>query len=216
MKLTLLSPTYERMHRMAGAWEDEVKKAGLDPAHPEEALRHLETKGKKLIAHFVVEEGPDIVELAARSYAPDRSHANGSSIAFLAEYNGKSVLFAADAHAEVLVSSLECLLAERNLSLLKVDAWKLSHHGSRANVSPALLELLHCNTALVSTNGRVFGHPDQEAIARIIARWPGVRFVFNYRTEENEPWSHASSRRTFGYTTRYPATNEAGIDVSID
>lgn len=215
LTLTLLSPTRDRLSRMTDAWEEEVKKAGLEPNLPREALRHLETRGKRLIAHFGEDEGPDIETLAVEAYAPDTSPANGSSIAFLAERKGKRVLFAADAHAEVLVSSLERLLSARDVRALSLDAFKLPHHGSRANLSPRLLELVRSDRILVSTNGHQFDHPDPEAIARIVKRRDGATLVFNYRTEENEGWGRAATREAFRYSTCYPPTNEEGIDVSI-
>ena len=105
LNLTLLSPSPTTLARMADAWEKEVRKAGLDPAHPKEALEHLVQKGKKLIARFDEDEGPDVEALATATYKGDGSPANGSSIAFLAEYQGKRILFAADAYAESWKSS---------------------------------------------------------------------------------------------------------------
>jgi len=216
LALTLLSPTRDRLERMADAWEHEVQKAGLAPDRPAEALRHLETRGKRLIARFDEEdEAPDVPALAAEPYAPDTSPANGSSIAFLAETKGRRVLFAADAHAEVLVKNLERLLAARGLSVLELDAFKLPHHGSSANLSPRLLELVRPKRVLVSTNGRQFDHPDAEAIARIaLVRW-GAELVFNYRTEQNECWDRSAWKEEYRYATRYPETNESGIEIVI-
>jgi beta-lactamase superfamily II metal-dependent hydrolase len=214
LKLTLLSPTLETMWRMADAWEKEVQKAGLDPNHPKEALKLMQTKGKKLIAHFS-DEGPDIEELAADAFKGDSAPANGSSIAFLAEHEGKSVIFAADAYGDVLAASIDRLLEERGLEVLEVDAFKLPHHGSKANVSPSVLERVSARHMLVSTSGAQFEHPDPEAIARVIQRGGQPHFTFNYRSEENEIWDHAGLKKKHGYTTRYPKTNDEGISIEL-
>jgi len=93
----------------------------------------------------------DIKALADAPFQSDRTPPNGSSIAFLAEYQGKSCMFLGDAHAPVLVDAIERLLAHRGEEKLRVDAMKLPHHGSRNNVSRELIELLDCPRYLVST-----------------------------------------------------------------
>ncbi len=215
MTLTLLSPTPDKLAKMADAWEDEVRKAGLHPDAPKEALEHLETTGKRLLYRFGDDAGPDVEELARAAYKPDTSPANGSSIAFLAEYNDKRILFGADAYAEVLVSTIERLLEMRSQDKLMLDAFKLPHHGSRANVSPRLLELVQASMVLVSTNGDRFSHPDEEAIARICKREWNHEFVFNYRSDENEMWDHPDVKQRYRYATRYPERNNAGIRIKI-
>lgn len=216
LNLTLLSPSPTTLAKMADAWEKEVRKAGLDPAHPKEALEHLVQKGKKLIARFDEDEGPDVEALATATYKGDGSPANGSSIAFLAEYQGKRILFAADAYAEVLENSIQRLLEARGIQVLELDAFKLPHHGSRANLSPELVDMVRARKVLVSSSGALFHHPDEEAIARILTRRWSPEFVFNYRSKENEVWDHADTKKEYGYTTRYPATNATGIRVEID
>jgi hypothetical protein len=215
LKLTLLSPTIETMRRMANAWEEEVQRAGLDPDHPKEALELMKTRGKRLIAHFADDEDPDVEALAAAEYTRDTSPANGSSIAFLAEYNGKSVLFGADAYGEVLSNSIDRLLKERGQEALEVDAFKLPHHGSQHNVSPGVLKRVKSRYALVSTNGHHFNHPDPEAIARVVKSGQRPCLVFNYRSEENTVWDRADLKKKYGYSTRYPKASEEGITVEL-
>ncbi|HRI68379.1 MAG TPA: hypothetical protein PK156_29325 [Polyangium sp.] len=213
--LTLLSPNLPKMHKMADAWEDEVRKAGLDPNNPKKALEHLEKKGKRLIAHFAEDDGPDVEALVAEEFTGDTSPANGSSIAFLAEYEKKRILFAADAHSDVLEESIGRLLAERKLDVLELDAFKLPHHGSSANLSPALLERIAAKRFLISSNGDRFEHPDPEAIARMVCRKKPCTLVFNYRSEENRIWDDPRSKKQYGYATEYPATNDDGIQLTI-
>ncbi|MEO8937952.1 MAG: hypothetical protein ABI277_15655 [Burkholderiaceae bacterium] len=48
----------------------------------------------------------------------------------------------------------------------------LPHHASQNNIDQSVLDAVDCQNYLVSTNGSVFGHPDNEAIARVIwGRW---------------------------------------------
>jgi hypothetical protein len=67
---------------------------------------------------------------------------------------------------------------------LELDAYKLAHHGSRANTSKKLLERLACRRYLISTNGSQFEHPDRESIARIIQFGSEEKdILFNYETD---------------------------------
>jgi beta-lactamase superfamily II metal-dependent hydrolase len=216
MTLTLLSPSPRKLVKMADAWEDDVRKAGLDPEHPVQALEHLETKGKRLIARFDEDEGPDVEALAAASYTGDTAPANGASIAFLAEYKDKRVLFCADAHSDVLEDSVGRLLRVRKQRTLEVDVFKLPHHGSRANLSPRFVEMIRARKVLVSTSGAIFEHPDAEAIARIVKKRWNCEFVFNYRSEENEIWDHVATKQAYGYTTRYPTEKKSVVTVDLD
>ena len=99
-----------------------------------------------------------------RAFGNDRSVANGSSIAVLFEYGGTSLLLTGDAFATDLQQSISRLLAERNLTRLEVDLFKLAHHGSMSNVTPDLLQLIDPGTILICTDGTRFGHPDGETI----------------------------------------------------
>jgi hypothetical protein len=164
--------------------------------------------------------GIDLDELASRRFEPDASVVNGSSIAFLLETSGRSVLVSGDARAGVLADSIRSLLSVRGIERLPLDAFVVPHHGSRRNVSDELLNLIACDRYLISTNGKIFGHPDHEAIARIITRGrsgPDARpvLVFNYRTEHNQMWSDPALQERYGYEAVYPDGDAAGIRVDL-
>ncbi|MTV91723.1 hypothetical protein, partial [Streptococcus pneumoniae] len=71
--------------------------------------------------------------------------ANGSSIAFIFEYEEKKILFGADAFPTVLLESLERLSPDGNVSF---DAVKVPHHGSKGNLNHSLLEKINCSNYL--------------------------------------------------------------------
>ena len=137
----------------------------------------------------------------------------------MAEFNGARVLFAADAHAPVLVESIKTLLRQSGDDRLKLDLYKVSHHGSQNNVSSELIELLDCPRYLVSTNGDHFFHPDRQAMARIL-RYGGERktVYFNYNNRLNDVWGSdelAATREKYGCTTVYPPAEQPGAVVQI-
>ncbi len=204
MRLTLLSPTFERLQALKPEWRKAVEAAGLVPGHAYE-VTDVEPPGDTL--------GDDVQSLADTRFTGDTTHPNGSSIAFLAEYDGKRALFGADAHADVLLASLARapLAAESPLAL---DVFKLAHHGSRRNTSRALVEALPARRYLVSTSGAQFRHPDAEAIARIAVYGPARKTLdFNYRTQFNEDWDSASRKSDWGLVTHYGGPD--GLRISL-
>lgn len=193
MVITLLSPTPEKLVAMRKAWEKAL--VDIDPGDLETAWELL-TKSKRLVPKGgLLAARPDLSWVVEKQWKPDDAAANGSSIAFLAEFGGKNCLFLADAHPDAVCSSLKRLLGQRGIDRLKVDAVKVSHHGSAGNTSDELLDLIESPRFLVSTNGAKFHHPADEAIQRIISQStsPSPTIYFNYRTRETGKWksSHA-------------------------
>jgi beta-lactamase superfamily II metal-dependent hydrolase len=214
LTLTVLSPRKEELAILRPVWEKECAKAGLIPGSvegAEEALVHDRRLHPRLGASV------DVEALASEAYEPDSSPANGSSIALLAEYDGKSVLLCADAHSEVLEAGIQRLLAARGERKIELDAIKVSHHGSKRNSSPRLIDLLDCPRWLVSTNGDKFQHPDRETIARILLsrKRDQTELYFNYRSEYNEIWDADRLRRDWHYRAAYPKSPKGGIVAEL-
>jgi hypothetical protein len=68
----------------------------------------------------------------------------------------------------------------------------------------------------VSTNGSRFGHPDDEAIERILARGaPETRLVFNYLSKQNAKWQNAEEQQRRHYTAIYPPRERPGIAIDL-
>ena len=205
LKLTVLSPDRDKLQRLKPVWERECKKAGLVPgveSRPSEALpAELESFGSI-----------NVEQLAASEFEEDTAQANGSSIALLAEYEGKKVLLTGDAHTDRLCESIKALRKES--PRLKLDAFKISHHGSEHNLSQELLELIDCSCFLISTNGAYFKHPTATAMARLI-KFSGrhSKVYFNYRTDYTSVWDNDAWRAKYGYSTLYPSQGSNGTLV---
>lgn len=113
------------------------------------------------------------------NFKEDRSVHNGSSIALLITANNKRVLLLGDAHPSVIEDSLRSKgYSEDNP--LKVDLVKLSHHGSKANTSNSLLEIIYCLKFVISTDGSRHNLPNKTTIARIHRHFPNAKIFFNY------------------------------------
>jgi len=215
MKLTLLSPTQIELNRLKPTWDAACRKAGIVPGRATlEDIERLEEHDEAPEENDTLGD-PNVVHLAASPFRSDRARPNGSSIALLAEYGGRRVILGADAYAPVLGASL-ARLPDSGMGRMKIDAFKIPHHASRGNISAELIAAVDCRNWLVSTNGKVFGHPDQEAIARVIhGSGPGCVLHFNYRTEFNDIWAGSSLQRKHGFKTFYPAKPDGGIRIEL-
>lgn len=179
LRLTALSPDSRKLKSMVGTWEKAVRAAGLVPGDGKSELAPppgLEALGSD-----------DINAIAAARTGRDTAKANGTSIALLAEYDGRRILLGADAHPNVLTRSLQKLEGGAKVHL---DLLKVPHHGSQANVTTDLLGAVDCHSFLISTDGTKFNHPDPVAVARIVvSQAEPVRLLFNYRQPRTQAWA---------------------------
>jgi metal-dependent hydrolase (beta-lactamase superfamily II) len=207
LSLTILSPDAEKLAKLKPVWEKVCREQGLDPNSSTGELGDVDQPD---IEAF----GPiDLENLASQPFHEDTAEANGSSIAFLAEYENKRVLFAADAHPTRLNRSIDELVGSGEK--LRLDACKLSHHGSDHNTSPDLIDRLDCTRYLISTNGSKFRHPHQIAMARVIMHGSRDKeLIFNYRTEFTEIWDDQDLQNEGRYTVTYPDGDD-GVVVDV-
>jgi len=215
MKLTLLSPSQKKLEEMAAKWTKDVEKYKLEPGDLEAAWEQLVEMKKYRVVKGVLGGTDDLSKKLTKQLKTDQSLANGTSIAFLAEFEGKSCLFLADAHADVVCESLRKLIPTGQKQL-KVDAVKMSHHGSRHNISEDLMKLIDAKHFLVSTDGSIHEHPDKSAIEAVIyCSVQKPTLWFNYRTKYTSPWSRVSARSEKSFTSKYPKSEDGGIVVEL-
>lgn len=214
LKLTVLSPTPERMEAMRKKWEDTLQPPGkppvMDPGDHLAALAALAGEAgmqpeDALGSDWLAAWDPDDVPAHARApFEEDSAEANGSTIALLAEYDGRAVLLGGDAYPSVLLASLARLVRERGIALpLPLTAFKIPHHGSENNLNADLVAAVACSRWLVSTNGTRHHHPNPAAVARILRGAPGAELLFNHRSPETEVWDSDTLRLTHDYTTTW-------------
>lgn len=209
MQLTLLSPTRKQLVKLREKWPEALREAGLITDESVDEKKKLD-----LIPGALGGKTVDVDALINTKFKSDKSVPNGSSIAVLAEYNGKSCLLTGDAFATTLTQTLQRLMNERGKGGGKfaLDAIKLPHHGSRGNVNKDLLDLVKCRRYLFSTNGNSSEHPDQESVARVIT-YGGSKpqLFFNYKTIFNEMWDDSQLIKDYGYRITFCKQNEEGF-----
>lgn len=210
LKITLLNPTLDYLKGLKQVWENEIRLANLDPGF---GIKEPGENEEDEDEAFGVASLPDVFELANSDYIDDKSVPNLSSIALIAEYGTKRVLLAGDTPAGPLLKALARLAPTEKL---RVDLFKLSHHGSKHTTSRELIEKVECPLYVISTSGSRYKHPEQEAIARVIAfSVRPLTLAFNYRGKRNEIWDDEDLRQDHQYKTQYPEDGKTGIEFEL-
>jgi hypothetical protein len=204
-RITVVSPTLKRLSSLRTEWHKalEEARAGEPEVSPPRDVVPL----AKL---------DDLESLAAKKTSNDGSAPNGSSIGLLLEHRGASCLLSGDGFGNVLAEGLAGLAAARGVEAIEVDAFKLPHHGSQANVASALIEAAPARHYVISSNGDTFNHPDDVAIARVVVGAPaGATLWFNYENERTRRWADPDLRGRFGHKVRFPATPASGAVLEL-
>lgn len=149
LKIIILSPTPEKEAVATELWKKE------------------ESNGKVGRTEIQSDHKKSIDELRGIKFNTDTNPINGSSIAVLAQFGEVNVLLLADSHPSDIVDSLKTLGFSKD-NPIKTQFMQLSHHGSKANTSPELLEIVQTNSYVITGNGIHNRHPDKEAIVRVI------------------------------------------------
>ncbi|CAA6821471.1 MAG: Unknown protein [uncultured Sulfurovum sp.] len=209
MELTLFSPTRKALAKLKPKWTKELIKSGLLPGPS--ALSHVEPTQSTRAPRTLL---PDVESLARTSFKSDTSLTNGSSIAFLASYDDKKMLFSGDAYATTLLDSIKKYLPK--CEPLYLDLFKVPHHGSDCNISKQLLEHIRCNKYLISANGAYHHHPDDVAIAKIITYGGHMSNIyFNYISDYNQIWKDQELQKNHCYHAHYPKKEDTSITINL-
>lgn len=205
LSMTMLSPDARHLAALGRKWsqwhraQDVRRRGGLPKAHRRPPVPN------PLIVEDLIAPGPTDTELP-----------NGSSIAFVAEWEGRRILFGGDAHPDMLVTSLEPLAAADG-GRYRIDLLKASHHGSAKNTSKRLIELIDCRRLAISTNGRTHGHPDPQSIALFLHFGPdGPKdLYFNYVTDWTKPWTEQAVADRYGYRVHVPTATPGVVEIDL-
>lgn len=226
LKITLLSPTREKLRNLIKDWDKHLADYKLkSDSTVEEILAILDTRAVYRPEKLGDRLGPGkikIKSLTDRPFKEDKEEPNGSSIAFLLEYQDpeddreKKCLLTGDAFPTVLLEALNRIVPDREK--LKLDLFKISHHGSRKNTSLELLEKVNCQNFFISSSGQKFNHPNDETIARIIftAKKNHPHIYFNYVSDYNSHWNNEGLMKgDFPFKVSYAEENDDGISIHL-
>ncbi|BCA26732.1 ComEC/Rec2 family competence protein [Metapseudomonas otitidis] len=202
MVVTVLGPTLEQLTLLGEQWDLVMEEFAADEEAETESKDppglSLEALGLRAMG------GVDIEGLAKSDFVEDKAIPNGSSIALLLEFKGRSALMLGDAYPSVIASSIRQL---SDNGYFKADVVKVAHHGSRNNTDLTLAGLLSAPAWIFSSNGaNNTKHPHLESVARVLYGSGGGEektLIFNYRTKFNEIWCDKGLMEEFRYRTVY-------------
>lgn len=221
VKITVLSPDETNLEKLYKLWEEKIRKwdgmdkipKGLtDEAFEIYVATELDRQKKSRIINKVSGEVKSIEDIANQDFDSDTSLINGSSIAFILEFETKKILFLSDAHSETIENNLKKIQQHPDERLF-FDAIKISHHGSKYNMSKSLLDLIGSKNYLISTNGMVKNHPDYETFCRIVSsnKDEKKRIIFNYKPKIYDKINKDMLKKEFNYEILYANDIKEGI-----
>ncbi len=123
--------------------------------------------------------GLSIREILKEDYKRDKvTPENDASIAILVQLNdGENDLFLGDANIDTVINAIKD--DDRIEKPLHCKWVKISHHGSKNNFDPKLLEYVNADKYIFSTDGSYYGHPDKEVLAQLVDK-TDADIYFNY------------------------------------
>ncbi len=210
IKFTILSPDTKKLRRLSKSWMNKLEEIDIDFSISDEEVFDdaFEIYLKKVKESINISENRDI-SYNMKSYenifkekiskpSKDYSNSNGSSIAFILEYEGKKALFLGDSHEDIIVNRLENYKEDGNS--LEFDIIKLSHHGSKKN-NYKWIDIVNCDKYLISTNGKKHGHPNIEVISKILqTNNKHLIFYFNYPSEVTNILENENLKKKYNYS----------------
>lgn len=207
LKITLLTPTKRALERLRNEWITYRREHDL-PIEELPLPAGLELFGAEL--EVTAENVPALADMQT---SVDRTVPNASSIAFIAEFDGRRVLLGADANPSDLIAALKHWNAD---APKEIHLAKIPHHGSKANNTIPLVRAMGSKRFAVSTSGARNEHPHPQAIARLI-HYGGqdIDLYFNYRSAFTSVWDTDEMNRAFNHRCHFPPAAAGLITVEI-
>lgn len=187
-----------------------------------------------LSVRVLLPDGPRLAALAEEFGAeplaegaaptPEDTPSNLASIVCLLELNRKTMLLTGDARDDHIVAALEDAEVLPKDKPLKVDLFKLPHHGSIRNVMcSAIFERIHADHYVISADGND-ENPDVETLRLLSEARPDDRFTIHMTNapEALRPLARAAvtaffeSERAANRRYRVKSRREGASGISID
>lgn len=224
IKIYMLSPNTDNLKRLSNKWLKELRKFDFDFNISDEKIfddaYEMYLKKIKLLIDVNYEEKiscrkvsfKTVIDNLIESTDNSTSVSNESSIAFIVEYKNVKLLFLGDADESTILNGLN---KYKNLGDdLDFDVVKLSHHGSIRN-NYNLMDIIKVKRYLISTNGKSYGHPDENVIAKIIKHNKEHKeLYFNYPIKMLEEINDIQLREKYNYSITI-GDGEASMIVGV-
>lgn len=159
MTITILSPTPDNLNSLREKYSINI--AGQFESLEKESI-------STAISNVSNDYHRKLMGFGLNSFKEDSSVENRSSISFISELKGKKILWLADSSPSDIIKQLVKKGYSEN-NKLECEWVKVSHHGSSANISVGLCNLINCSQYLFSANGENnYCLPNKECFAMIL------------------------------------------------
>ncbi|HDR6311454.1 TPA: MBL fold metallo-hydrolase [Bacillus cereus] len=225
VKITVLSPTNKELETLKKTWKKELKIkfptiALNNDTIFDDAVECISLMRRPSNVSNSLRDASatiNLESLANTVFQEDDNEINASSITCIIEFNDKKILMLGDSVPSIVEDQLKKIYGEGDFPIY-FDAIKVSHHGSVKNTSSELLNIIDSEHYFISTNGRNYGHPDIETIAKIIVRKDREKFRNIYITNkqskldifQNEEW-----QRKYQYKIHYRSITKDNLQLYL-
>lgn len=181
IEIKILSPNRTALDELYENWPEEE----LSEEDEETQIAAEDTPAKDFDVTF-----ERLAQNSDQEKRMEKDFVNASSIAFSIKSKDFHGLFLGDAHASIVLEGLCQQYPDSNP--VPFDYVKVSHHGSRFNISNPFLDKIKCYNYIISTNGGKgrSKHPDRETVAKIVKhnnmKQDKVQLHFNYALADIE------------------------------
>ena len=145
----------------------------------------------------------------------DKSVPNLSSIAFLIEGDGRTILFTGDGRGDHLLQGLKAkeLL---NDGQINIDVLKVPHHGSNRNTDRKFFKQVKAGTYVISGNGK-YGNPDYDTLIWIVESAKEddrqIKLIVTNETSSTKKLMEKYPQGDWGYEINYLAQGENYLTI---
>lgn len=181
----------------------------------EENLRKLEEEWKEWIRKNeakIMLSDPEIMANA------DKSVPNLSSIMFLMESGGKTILFTGDGRGDFILEGLEKKGLMNKEGKIHVDVFKVPHHGSIRNATAEFFDLVTADTYILSGDGH-HGNPEFGTMQWIVesakAQDRQIELICTNETEDTKKLEKEFPPKDFGYRLTYLDKETNSLDIDL-
>ncbi|EJS13519.1 hypothetical protein IKS_03598 [Bacillus cereus VDM062] len=225
VKITVLSPTNKELETLKKTWKKELKIkfptiALNNDTIFDDAVECISLMRRPSNVSNSLRDASatiNLESLANTVFQEDDDEINASSITCIIEFNDKKILMLGDSVPSIVEDQLKKIYGEGDFPIY-FDAIKVSHHGSAKNTNSELLNIIDSEHYFISTNGRNYGHPDIETIAKIIVRKDREKFRNIYITNkqskldvfQNEEW-----QRKYQYKIHYRSMTKDNLQIYL-
>ena len=181
----------------------------------EENLKKLEEEWKEWIRKNEAKIMMADAEILANA---DKSVPNLSSIMFLMESEGKTILFTGDGRGDFILEGLEKKGLMNGEGKIHVDVFKVPHHGSIRNATQEFFEKVTADIYILSGDGH-HGNPELGTMQWIVetAKTQGraAELICTNETDDTKKLVAACPPEDFGYTLTYLSEEANSLDIIL-